>query len=67
MLSIMHYNQFAFSKNIGEQTITPKDTNVKGDELGQRFGLTKTDSAQINAAYVSICSSFLKYFVFCPF
>ena len=50
----MHYNQFAFSKDVGEKTITPVDPKIDGESLGQRSGLTKTDIAQINAAYVSL-------------
>ena len=49
----MHYNQYAFSKNLGDISIIPLDTNVKGDDLGQRQGFTETDSAQVRAAYVS--------------
>ena len=57
--SIMHYNQYAFSKNIGGISIVPLDPNIKGSDLGQRSGFTETDVDQIKAAYVSDFITFL--------
>jgi len=44
--SIMHYPEFAFSKN-GEPTIVPKN----GESIGQRVGLSPGDIAAIQSAY----------------
>ena len=52
LYSVTHYNQYAFSKTVGKPSIKPKDTNFRVDSMGQRFGLSKTDTAKINAAYV---------------
>lgn len=45
--SIMHYGQYAFSKN-GEKTIIPL---VEGVEIGQRVKLSEKDIAAIRAMY----------------
>ena len=57
----MQYNQYAFSKNIGDITISPVNKTVSGNSLGQRLGLSLTDIAQINAAYVSKYVSYMRF------
>ncbi|KAI8442421.1 hypothetical protein MSG28_005935 [Choristoneura fumiferana] len=45
--SVMHYSEYAFSKN-GRKTIEPK---VGGVTLGQREGLSRGDVKKVNAMY----------------
>ncbi|XP_066916180.1 uncharacterized protein [Clytia hemisphaerica] len=49
--SVTHYNQYAFSTGVGVQSIQPKDPSFDVNSMGQRFGMSVTDAAQIRAAY----------------
>lgn len=56
--SIMHYGATAFTKN-GKITILTKN----GEQIGQRFGLSKGDIRRINNKYnCNVGSSHLNYF-----
>lgn len=46
--SVLHYSQFAFSKN-GEKTIVP--LFEEGVEIGQRKGLSNKDISKLNLMY----------------
>ena len=48
--SIMHYDQNAFSTN-GQPTIVPKQSGVKGSDMGQRDGLTDKDAQKLKNMY----------------
>ena len=52
LYSVTHYNQYAFSTGVGVQSIKPKDPSFDVNNMGQRFGMSVTDAAQIRAAYV---------------
>lgn len=52
--SIMHYHCFAFT-DTGEQTITPIDSSISCDDIGQRNGLSDGD---VYAAYTLYPPSF---------
>lgn len=56
--SIMHYSATAFTKN-GKVTIVTKN----GEQIGQRFGLSKGDIRRINNKYnCDVGSSHINYF-----
>lgn len=44
----MHYGANFFSKQKGKATLIPK---MKGEKLGQRKGLTKSDCLKVNDLY----------------
>lgn len=48
--SVMHYSAYAFSTN-RRATITPKDSSVPADKLGNRSGLSEKDVVGVNYLY----------------
>ena len=49
--SIMHYEAFAFSRDISQPTIEPVNRSISLNRLGQRRGFSELDLHHVNVLY----------------